>query len=144
MKPKSDEKVCTQWCMKLPTLFFSTLFSLGKVRSLSSPFSILPPSSICLLAPSDVKYLPLLSWCLEVGKVVRVELRCHQLWGSTLLLEDQQMSRRRQCPCLGLCWCGTMPSWAVTLQVLLNPVRKVMATSDEYHRFSKLDLAFCL
>lgn len=60
-----------------------------------------------------------------------------------VLLEDQLMSRWRQWLCLGLCWCGTMPSCAVTLQVLFNPMKNFVAMSDEYHRFSKLDLVFC-
>lgn len=144
MKTKSDEKNRHIMQHENPNITFFSIIYPGQSQSLFSPFNILPPSAIFLLAPSDVKYLLLLSWCLEIGNVLRTELRPQQLWGSTMLLEDQLMSRWRECLCLGLCWDGTKLSCAVTLPVLLKSMKKVVAMSDEYHRFSKFDLAFCL
>lgn len=71
----------------------------------------------------------------EISFVVR---HCHTLTRSPNELVNRVALRQ------SLQRYRTIPSCVLTMWVLLNYIKKVVAMSDMYHRFSKLDVAFCL
>lgn len=125
---------------KTTNIIFFDCFSSRQSQSVSFLFNILPPSACSLWCrKSSVHFLVFggQKYAEYWAGILSVIRQCHTLTRSANELTNrvalsESLQRHR-----------TMSSCVVTVWVLLNDLKKVVAMSDPYHRFSKLDVAFC-